>query len=208
MYAIVKTGGKQYTVAPGDYVDVEKIDAEEGKTVELPAICIVDGDKVIADPAKAASTKVVASVVKQFKGKKQIVFKFKKRKNYKKLNGHRQKLTTLHIESVGSEKAPVKPAKTSAAAKTTAAAKSTTEAKPAKKATASKSTKSAAKTTAKKTATKKTTAAKATSSKSTASKAKTAAKKPSTAKKSPAKKTASKSTKSAAKTTKSAAAQK
>lgn len=203
MYAIVKTGGKQYTVAPGDYVDVEKIDAEEGKTVELPAICIVDGDKVIADPAKAASTKVVASVVKQFKGKKQIVFKFKKRKNYKKLNGHRQKLTTLHIESVGSEKAPVKPAKTSAATKTAAAAKSTTAAKPAKK-TASKSTKPAAK----KATTKKTSAAKATSSKSTASKAKTTAKKPSTAKKSPAKKTASKSTKSAAKTTNSAAAQK
>lgn len=201
MYAIVKTGGKQYTVAPGDYVDVEKIDAEESKTVELPAICVVDGDKVIADPAKAASTKVVASVVKQFKGEKQIVFKFKKRKNYKKLNGHRQKLTELHIESVGSEKAP---AKTSAAAKSTSKA-TTTAKKTTKSTTAAKST--AAKTT--KTATaKKTTSTKA-SSKTTASKAKTTAKKSTTAAKKPAaKKTASKSTKSAAKTTKSAASQK
>ena len=105
MYAIVKTGGKQYKVAPGDRLNVEKLDAEVGAKVELEAICIVDGEKVEADPAKAAATKVTAIVLEQFKGEKQLVFKFKKRKNYKKLRGHRQRLTRIEIESVGSAKA-------------------------------------------------------------------------------------------------------
>ena len=90
MYAIVKTGGKQYKVAPGDKINIEKLDVEPGDKVELEAICVVDGDKVEADPAKAAKTKVVATVLEQFKGDKQLVFKFKKRKNYKKLRVHRQ----------------------------------------------------------------------------------------------------------------------
>ena len=101
MYAIVKTGGKQYKVAPGDKLNVEKLDAEVGSKVELTAICIVDGDKVEADPAKAAATKVTATVIEQFRGEKQLVFKFKKRKNYKKLRGHRQNLTRVKIDAVG-----------------------------------------------------------------------------------------------------------
>lgn len=105
MYAIVKTGGKQYKVAPGDKLNVEKLDAEVGSEVELTAICIVDGDKVEADPAKAAETKVTAKVIEQFRGEKQLVFKFKKRKNYKKMRGHRQYLTRIQVESVGSAKA-------------------------------------------------------------------------------------------------------
>ena len=105
MYAIVKTGGKQYKVAPGDRLNVEKLDAEVGAKVDLEAICVVDGEKVEADPAKAAATKVTAIVLEQFKGEKQLVFKFKKRKNYKKLRGHRQRLTRIEIESVGSAKA-------------------------------------------------------------------------------------------------------
>ena len=100
MYAIVKTGGKQYKVAPGDKLNIEKLDAEVGAKVELEAICVVDGEKVEADPAKAAATKVTAIVLEQFKGEKQLVFKFKKRKNYKKLRGHRQQLTRVEIESV------------------------------------------------------------------------------------------------------------
>lgn len=100
MYAIVKTGGKQYKVAPGDKLNVEKLDAEVGSKVELTAICIVDGDKVEADPAKAAATKVTATVIEQFRGEKQLVFKFKKRKNYKKLRGHRQQLTRIQITSI------------------------------------------------------------------------------------------------------------
>lgn len=105
MYAIVKTGGKQYKVAPGDKLNVEKLDAEVGSEVELQAICVVDGGKVEADPEKAAGTKVVAKVIEQFRGEKQLVFKFKKRKNYKKMRGHRQYLTRIQVESVGSAKA-------------------------------------------------------------------------------------------------------
>ncbi|WP_417135375.1 50S ribosomal protein L21 [Rubneribacter badeniensis] len=116
MYAIVKTGGKQYKVAPGDRLNVEKLDAEVGAKVDLEAICVVDGAKVEADPAKAAATKVTAIVLEQFKGEKQLVFKFKKRKNYKKLRGHRQRLTRIEIESVGSAKAG-KPAAKKAAEK-------------------------------------------------------------------------------------------
>ena len=101
MYAIVKTGGKQYKVAPGDKLNVEKLDAEVGSKVELTAICIVDGDKVEADPAKAAATQAAATVIEQFRGEKQLVFEFKKRKNYKKMRGHRRSLTRIQVESIG-----------------------------------------------------------------------------------------------------------
>ena len=117
MYAIVKTGGKQYKVAPGDIIEIEKLDAAEGDKVELEAICVVDGDKVESDASKAADTKVVAEVLEQFKGEKQLVFKFKKRKNYKRTKGHRQQLTRVRIEAVGSAKAEKKAAAKKAAPK-------------------------------------------------------------------------------------------
>lgn len=104
MYAIVKTGGKQYKVEPGTVVSIEKLDAEIGDEVELPVIFVADGDTIEADPAKAAATKVTAEVLDQYKGKKQLVFKFKKRKGYKKLKGHRQQLTKVRVIAVGSEK--------------------------------------------------------------------------------------------------------
>ncbi len=103
MYAVVKTGGKQYTVKAGDVVTVEKLQAEVGETVELPVIFFADGDTIEADPEKAASTKVKAEVLDQFKDKKKIVFKFKKRKGYKKKQGHRQQLTRLRITQVGKD---------------------------------------------------------------------------------------------------------
>lgn len=105
MYAIVKTGGKQYKVSAGDFLNVEKLNAEAGDTVALDVIAVVDGGKIEADPAKASKTKVEAVVVEQFKGEKQLIFKFKKRKNYKRTRGHRQNLTRIQITAVGSEKA-------------------------------------------------------------------------------------------------------
>ncbi|MBE6470227.1 MAG: 50S ribosomal protein L21 [Coriobacteriia bacterium] len=105
MYAIVKTGGKQYKAAPGDYLNIEKIEGEAGDKVELTAITVVDGANVVTDPAEAAKTKVEATIVEQFRGPKQLVFKFKKRKNYKKLQGHRQYLTRVQITAVGGEQA-------------------------------------------------------------------------------------------------------
>lgn len=104
MYAVVKTGGKQYRVAPGDVIEIEKLDVEEGAEVELPVIFVADGETIEADPEKAAATKVTAKVLSQFKGKKQLVFKFKKRKGYKKLRGHRQQLTRVRIMSIGDVK--------------------------------------------------------------------------------------------------------
>ena len=104
MYAIVKTGGKQYKVAAGDVISIEKLNAEVGEEVELPVIFVADGDAIEIDPEKAAATKVVAKILDQYKGKKQLVFKFKKRKGYKKLRGHRQQLTKVRITAVGSEK--------------------------------------------------------------------------------------------------------
>lgn len=103
MYAIVKTGGKQYKVAPGDVLSIEKLNAEVGDQVELPVICFVDGDTIEADPEKASAVSVKAKILDQYRDKKKLVFKFKKRKNYKKMRGHRQYLTRVRIMSVGDD---------------------------------------------------------------------------------------------------------
>ena len=97
MYAVIRTGGKQYKVAVGDVIDIEKLDAEPGDEVEFETIFIVDGSSIIIDPEELAKAKVFGEVLDQFKGKKQLVFKFKKRKGYKKLKGHRQLLTKVEI---------------------------------------------------------------------------------------------------------------
>ena len=100
MYAIVTTGGKQYKVATDDVLNVEKIEGEVGDKVELPVIFLNDGKKIVTDPAKLAKAKVTAEIVEQFKGEKQLVFKFHKRKRYRRLKGHRQQLTRLKITKV------------------------------------------------------------------------------------------------------------
>ena len=100
MYAIVKTGGKQYKVAKGDVIDVEKLDAEPGTKVELDVLMLNDGTTTVADPAALEGKKVVCEVLDQIKGEKIIVFKFKKRKRYHRTNGHRQLLTTLVVEDI------------------------------------------------------------------------------------------------------------
>lgn len=135
MYAIVKTGGKQYKVCPGDKLNIEKLPAEVGDKVSLQAICVVDGDKVEADPEKAAATPVEAEVIEQFKDKKVIVFKFKKRKNYQRKRGHRQQLTRVLITAVGNDKyvAPKATKKTDKAEKEDAAKNSSAKADAAKK---------------------------------------------------------------------------
>ena len=100
MYAIVTTGGKQYKVATDDVLTVEKIEGEAGTKVELPVIFLNDGKKIVTDAAKLAKAKVTAEIVDQFKGEKQLVFKFKKRKRYRRLKGHRQQLTKVKITKV------------------------------------------------------------------------------------------------------------
>lgn len=102
MYAIVATGGKQYKVAEGDVLDVEKLNAQPGETVELPVLLLNTGEKVVVDAASLSDKKVTAEVVEQFKGEKVLVFKFKKRKRYHRANGHRQQLTKISVKSLPS----------------------------------------------------------------------------------------------------------
>ncbi|AUG54006.1 MULTISPECIES: 50S ribosomal protein L21 [Thalassospira] len=101
MYAIIKTGGKQYKVAANDVIKVEKIAAQAGETVTLDQVLMVAGDgapQVGAPLVSGAS--VVAEVLEQAKGDKVIVFKKKRRHNYRRKNGHRQNLTVLRITGI------------------------------------------------------------------------------------------------------------
>lgn len=100
VYAIVKTGGRQEKVAVGDIVVVNRIAGDAGSTVELPAILLVDGDKVTTDAAALAKVKVTAEIVRDEKGPKISILKYKNKTGYKKRQGHRQKLTRLSITGI------------------------------------------------------------------------------------------------------------
>jgi large subunit ribosomal protein L21 len=101
MYAIVRTGGKQYQVAAGDKLRVEKLDGEVGDTVELADVLLVaeGGDVKVGAPV-VDGAKVVAKIVEQGKAKKVLVFKKKRRKGYQVMRGHRQLFTALSIELI------------------------------------------------------------------------------------------------------------
>lgn len=96
MFAIVQTGGKQYKVAVGDYVKVEKLEAEIGSKVNLDALMVVDGETVITGNPIANKT-VIAEVVDQGKERKVYVIKYKAKKHSGTKNGHRQPFTALKI---------------------------------------------------------------------------------------------------------------
>ncbi|EJP19625.1 ribosomal protein L21 [Peptostreptococcaceae bacterium AS15] len=99
MYAIVKTGGKQYMVEQGNKISVEKLNVAEGDTVSLEVVALSENGAVKTGDA-AASAKVTAKVLSHGKGKKLIVFKYKPKKDYRKKKGHRQPYTQLEIESI------------------------------------------------------------------------------------------------------------
>ncbi len=99
-YAIVKTGGKQYKVAVGDLVKVEKIEGELGSAVSLPTVLLVDGAELTTDAAKLANVSVSAEIVDQTKGPKIRIHKFKNKTGYHKRQGHRQKLTVLKVTGI------------------------------------------------------------------------------------------------------------
>jgi len=110
MFAVIKTGGKQYSVRIGDVLEVEKLDVEKGNTVTFEEVLLVedDGNTLIGTPL-VDKAQVSAVVVESFKGEKVIVFKKKRRKQYKKTRGHRQELTRVKIESiVYGDKVPAK----------------------------------------------------------------------------------------------------
>ena len=98
MFAVVRTGGKQYRVAAGDKIAVEKLAGEAGETITLGDVLLAGKDGEIAD---AASVKVSAEIIAQAKSEKVVVFKKRRRHNYRRKNGHRQQMTLLRIVSVG-----------------------------------------------------------------------------------------------------------
>ncbi|CAM3609224.1 50S ribosomal protein L21 [Tsukamurella ocularis] len=99
-YAIVKTGGKQYKVAVGDLVKVEKIDGEVGSSVKLPVALVVDGANLTTDAAALEKISVTGEVVDQVKGPKIRIHKFKNKTGYHKRQGHRQKLTVVKVTAI------------------------------------------------------------------------------------------------------------
>ena len=99
MYAIIATGGKQYKVAEGDVIRVEKLGVEAGAEVVFDQVLVVSGDEVKVG-ADVASASVSGTVVKQGKGKKVIVYKYKRKTGYHKKNGHRQAYTKVKIEKI------------------------------------------------------------------------------------------------------------
>ena len=100
MFAVVRTGGKQYRVAAGDKIAVEKLAGEAGDTITLGDVLLAGAEGDIADAAKVV---VSAEIIAQAKSEKVIVFKKRRRHNYRRRNGHRQQLTLLRILAVGGE---------------------------------------------------------------------------------------------------------
>ena len=100
MYAIVKTGGKQYKVAVGDVVEVEKVLGGPGDTVPLPALLVVDGAQVTAAADALAAVTVSGEVVAHTKGPKINIMKYKNKTGYKRRLGHRQQLTCVRVTAI------------------------------------------------------------------------------------------------------------
>ena len=102
MHAVIKTGGKQYRVAEGDVIRVERLDGEVGGTLALDQVLMVsggEGEPRVGTPLVSGAT-VTAEVLHQTRGPKIIVFKKKRRKNYRRKKGHRQDLTVLRIRGI------------------------------------------------------------------------------------------------------------
>lgn len=97
MYAVLRTGGKQYRVAPGDVVKIETISPSQDNTIEFSDVLAVSGDNGIAKPGSA---KVTAEIVGEGRGNKILVFHLKRKKQYKKMQGHRQNFTEVRIKAI------------------------------------------------------------------------------------------------------------
>ncbi len=104
MYAIVKTGGKQYKVAEGDVIEVEKLPGVPGDSVSLAAVLLVDGENLITDTAALAAAAVTGELVAHTKGPKIRIHKFKNKTGYHKRQGHRQPLTQVKVTGISTGK--------------------------------------------------------------------------------------------------------
>ena len=98
MYAVIRTGGKQYRVAPGDVVKIESVVSDENQTIEFSDVLAVSGEP--GTVAKPSTAKVIAEVMGEGRGEKILVFHLKRKKQYKKLQGHRQNFTEVRIKAI------------------------------------------------------------------------------------------------------------
>ena len=100
MYAVIKTGAHQYRVSQGDVIDVDKLPGAEGDKISFDQVMMIGGKKVSLGAPLVKGAKVEATIKQQFREDKILVFKYKRRKNYKKLQGHRQPLTKVEIGKI------------------------------------------------------------------------------------------------------------
>ncbi len=100
MFAVVRTGGKQYRVAKNDRIEVELLDAKEGSNVDLDILAVSSDGKNLALGKEVSGAKVSAKVVSHMRDDKVLVFKKKRRQNYRRTKGHRQHLTVLEITDI------------------------------------------------------------------------------------------------------------
>ncbi|KAA9394015.1 50S ribosomal protein L21 [Kocuria coralli] len=100
VYAIVRAGGRQEKVAVGDLVTIDRVAGDEGSTIELPAVLLVDGDKVTSDAKALSGVKVTAEVVEDLRGPKIRIQKYKNKTGYKKRQGFRAELTTVKVTGI------------------------------------------------------------------------------------------------------------
>jgi large subunit ribosomal protein L21 len=100
MYAVIKTGGKQYKVSEGEFLKVEKLDGAVGDSIEFAEVLMIGGDKTVVGAPHVAGATVTAKIATQSRDKKILVFKSKRRKGTRKLRGHRQHKTVLKIEKI------------------------------------------------------------------------------------------------------------
>lgn len=101
MYAVIRTGGKQYKVTPGDVLKVETLNLKKGDTLEIKDVCMIaDGEIITIGKPMLESAKVTAEVVREGRGEKIIIFKHRRRKGYRRTNGHRQNFTEIKVKEI------------------------------------------------------------------------------------------------------------
>ena len=100
MYAVIKTGGKQYRVAKNDVIKVERLDGDVGAAIVFPEVLMFGGDSPQVGTPVVAGASVTGTVLEQAKGDKVVIFKKRRRKNYRRRNGHRQLLTVVRIADI------------------------------------------------------------------------------------------------------------
>ena len=125
VYAIVRAGGRQEKVAVGDVLEIDRLQAEPGATVELPVLLLVDGTSVTSDKAELAKATVTVEVVAATKGPKIDILKFKNKTGYRKRQGHRQKHTQVKVTGIETGSSTAKATKTAKSSESSTSEKST-----------------------------------------------------------------------------------